>query len=110
MNPLVVCDCATVVPNRFAIVLAAAARSRALNRGAQPRSGARAAGTCELALCEIAEDAFAPEELVELLDASGGQRFLPAPDRPQAPEPTLSPGAPETGAGAPVSRDRETVH
>lgn len=37
MDPFVVIDCAKVLPNRIALTLAAAARSRALQRGVQPR-------------------------------------------------------------------------
>jgi len=37
MDPHVVFDCQKVLPNRFALTLAAAARSRALARGAEPQ-------------------------------------------------------------------------
>ncbi len=37
MDPHVIFDCEKALPNRFVLVLAAAARTRALNRGAEPR-------------------------------------------------------------------------
>jgi DNA-directed RNA polymerase subunit omega len=66
MDPFVVFDCAKVLPNRFALVLAAAARSQALHRGAQPRSDKETNSAIDLALNEIAAGAFTPAELERL--------------------------------------------
>ncbi|AYM66096.1 DNA-directed RNA polymerase subunit omega [Agrobacterium fabrum] len=44
MDPHVVFDCQDVVPNRFALTVAAAARARALSRGAEPRLDLPSAG------------------------------------------------------------------
>jgi DNA-directed RNA polymerase subunit K/omega len=54
MDPHAVFDCQKVLPNRFALTLAAAARSRALARGAEPRPNVADRGVSELALREIA--------------------------------------------------------
>ncbi|MNL48984.1 DNA-directed RNA polymerase subunit omega [compost metagenome] len=77
MDPLVVFDCQKVVPDRFALTLAAAARSRALNRGAEPRLVQPGQSTSRCALHEIAAGAFTPEELAPFL--SRGQRSLALP-------------------------------
>ncbi len=90
MNPFVVFDCAKVLPNRFALTLAAAARSHALHRGAQPRSDTPAANASDLALREIAEGAFTPAELGLFLVGPSGPRLLP---RPPAWDPKLRGGA-----------------
>jgi DNA-directed RNA polymerase subunit omega len=55
MDPLVVFACEKVLPNRFALALAATARSRALNRGAELRLDRPIASVPEFALREIAE-------------------------------------------------------
>jgi len=67
MNPLIVIDAAKAVPDPFALAMAAAARARALRRGAPPRSDADARPGPDLALCEIASSAFAEEELAPFL-------------------------------------------
>lgn len=77
MDPFVVLDCDRIVPNRFALALAAAARSRALNHGAEPRLVKPSASTSELALNEIAEGCFTPAELELFL--GGTQAALPPP-------------------------------
>ena len=74
MDPLVVFDCQKIVPDRFALTLVAVARSRALNRGANPRIERPGQSTSGCALHEIAAGAFAPEELAPFL--SRGQRSL----------------------------------
>ncbi len=100
MDPLVVFDCEKVLPNRFAVTLAAAARCRALRRGARPRSQASAADMSELALREIAEGAFTPVELARLLCGTEGARLLPASALEQ--QPCLD--APHGSAAATASR------
>jgi len=45
MDPNIVFDCEKVLPNRFGLALAAAARIRALNRGSEPRLRVADAGT-----------------------------------------------------------------
>ena len=71
MDPNVVFASQSVVPNRFALALASAARARALNRGAEPRLACDHAGNVELALKEIGAGAFSPEELMPFLPAPG---------------------------------------
>jgi DNA-directed RNA polymerase subunit omega len=107
MDPFVVFDCAKVLPNRFALTLAAAARRRALHRGAQPRSDRPAASAGELALHEVAEGAFTPVELRLFLDGPGeAQRLL----RPPVRDPELRGDASSQSAAVPVSPSEETVH
>jgi DNA-directed RNA polymerase subunit omega len=67
MDPLVVFDCQQVVPNRFALTLAAAARSRALLCGARPRLTRSGGKATEVALQEIAGHAFSRQELAPFL-------------------------------------------
>jgi DNA-directed RNA polymerase subunit omega len=81
MDPHVVFDCQKVVPNRFALTLAAAARSRALARGAEPRLDAADRCVGELALHEIAAGVFCERELAPFLPEAGGRRSLPPPVR-----------------------------
>ncbi|WP_342640238.1 DNA-directed RNA polymerase subunit omega [Rhodoligotrophos ferricapiens] len=107
MDPFVVFDCAKVLPNRFALTLAAAARGRALRRGAEPRSDRLAAGAGDLALHEIAEGAFTRAELGLFLEEPSGPQLLP---RPSAQDPDLRGGASPESAAAPVSRFGETAH
>jgi len=83
MDPHVVFDCRKVLPNRFALTLAAAARSRALRRGDEPRLHGRFAGANDLALHEIAAGMLTPKELVAYLPAEGGRRTLPPPAVPR---------------------------
>jgi len=80
MDPLVVFDCEKVLPNRFALVLAAAARSRALNRGAEPRLDVQDLNASDLALQEIAWGAFSKDEVAPLLFESTALTRLPAPN------------------------------
>jgi DNA-directed RNA polymerase subunit K/omega len=71
MDPHVVFDCQKLLPNRFALTLAATARSRALVRGAAPRLDATTSGSVsELALHEIAKGAFGDDELTPFLPGS----------------------------------------
>ncbi|WP_246590293.1 DNA-directed RNA polymerase subunit omega [Rhizobium lentis] len=82
MDPHVVFDCQNILPNRFALSLAAAARARALTRGAEPRLDPRCASASEVALQEIACGAFAYDEMAPFLFASqAGARFLPPAPR-----------------------------
>lgn len=77
MDPHVVFDCQKVLPNRFALTLAAAARSRALARGAQPRLDVADRGVGELALHEIAAGVLSEQELALFLPGVDGRRSLP---------------------------------
>ena len=100
MDALVVFDCQKVLPNRFALALAAAARRRALARGAEPRLGTAATGVSELALHKIAQGVFTSDELAPFLIGSGEMMQLSSPDsRPQL-----------RGGAAPVSSPQEAVH
>lgn len=103
MDPHVVFDCLNLVPNRFALTLAAAARSRALNRGAEPRVDRRAETNSELALREFAAGVFTPGELGALLSGPTAVAALAAPLS------TSSAAAPEAAA-APGLPARETIH
>ncbi|WP_293828421.1 DNA-directed RNA polymerase subunit omega [uncultured Brevundimonas sp.] len=105
MDPHVVLDCQKVLPNRFALTLAAAARSRALGRGAEPRLDSDHPGASDLALHEIAAAMFTRKELAPFLPSEGGRPSLSPPD----PVPRLLDGG-ERAAAAPLSRSRETVH
>ncbi|MAU19259.1 MAG: DNA-directed RNA polymerase subunit omega [Martelella sp.] len=80
MDPYVIFDCEKALPNRFMLVLAAAARTRALNRGAEPRLALPHRNASDLALQEIAAGAFSEDELAQfLLPQRAEARFLPAP-------------------------------
>lgn len=103
MDPLVVFDCDRILPNRFALALAAAARSRALNHGAEPRSARPSANTSELALNEIAQGCFTPVELEPFL--GWPEATLPPP----LPALELRASDPQTNACAPAPQTREAV-
>ncbi|MDK4733177.1 DNA-directed RNA polymerase subunit omega [Rhizobium sp. CNPSo 3490] len=106
MDPHVVFDCQNILPNRFALSLAAAARTRALRRGAEPRLDPRCASASEVALQEIACGAFADDEMAPFLFASqAGARFLPpAPTKIELRGDGLS-----STAAAPVASSHEAV-
>jgi DNA-directed RNA polymerase subunit K/omega len=78
MEPVFAIERARYVPNPFALVHVASARTRQLNRGAEPRVNTNCTARAELALCEIAAGAFADEELLSLLPAG---RERPVGDR-----------------------------
>lgn len=82
MDPTVVFDCERVLPNRFALTLAAAARSRALNRGQPARLARSATSTVDLALHEIAADAFTEKELAPFLPSQDSASLYPPPACP----------------------------
>src|SRR3954451_16594700 len=67
MDPLIIFDCERVIPNRFSLALGAAARMRALSRGAEPRISEVRRASPDTALREISADAFSPNELQILL-------------------------------------------
>ncbi|WP_348626237.1 hypothetical protein [Rhizobium sp. CF080] len=95
------------LPNEFALTIAAAARSRALQRGAAPRLDLPHAGVSDLALHEIARGAFSRDELAPFLPGSAATTLLPVPD-PTTAE-LRGVGAASTAA-APASCPQETVH
>jgi DNA-directed RNA polymerase subunit omega len=105
MDPHVVFDCQEVVPNRFALTVAAAARARALISGAKPRLDLPDAGATSLALHEIAAGAFRQDELAPFLSGSASPARLPAPN----PQSTELRGASTTAAAGP-SASPEAVH
>jgi len=104
MDPLVVFDCQQVLPNRFVLALAAAARTRALARGSAPRLDKSGTGLSELALHEIAGGLFTQDELTPFLPGSGDERFLP----PSDPDADFAVTAGATVA-AHISRSREMI-
>lgn len=106
MDPHVVFDCQKALPNRFALTLAAAARTRALGRGAEPRLDADNGSVTDLALHEIAAGVFTRNELAPFLLDPGGRRSLPPP----GPGSRLRGGGCGSAAAAPASRQGETVH
>ncbi|MBN9035775.1 MAG: DNA-directed RNA polymerase subunit omega [Rhizobiales bacterium] len=106
MDPHIIFDCQKVLPNRFALTLAAAARSRALARGAEPRLDVADYSVNELALHEIAAGAFTRDELAPFLPGADERRLLPPP----VPASRLRDGGSISAAVAPASRPRETVH
>ena len=106
MDPHVVFDCQEIVPNRFALTIAAAARTRALNRGAEPRIDPPNVSIRDLALHEIADGAFS-DELARFLPVSASPARLMASD-PKTTE-LRGDGAASTAA-APASSPQEAVH
>jgi DNA-directed RNA polymerase subunit omega len=80
MNPSIVFDCEKILPNRFALTMAAAARSRALYRGAEPRLDPSDACVSELALQEIARGSFTSSELAPFLGGPAGTKRLHSAD------------------------------
>jgi DNA-directed RNA polymerase subunit omega len=60
-------ECLRYVRNPYDLVLIAAARARALRRGAVPLTASNADSPAGIALDEIASGALTPEELGELL-------------------------------------------
>jgi DNA-directed RNA polymerase subunit omega len=105
MDPHVVFDGQKVLPNRFALSLAAAARKRALNHGAERRlAGWPDAGTGDLALHEIAAAAFTEAELSTALRGPRATALLR-----ERGSPTSLPASPD-GAAAPRLQPKETIH
>ncbi len=72
MDPLIVFDAQRTLPSRFPLAIAAAARARALSRGAEPRRPQEAPNNAGLALREIAAAAFEPDE-IELFLLAGSR-------------------------------------
>ena len=107
MDPHVVFDCQEIVPNRFALTIAAAARARALTRGAEPRIDLPHESVSDLALHEIAGSAFSQEELAPFLPELASTTLLPAPD-PTTTE--LRDDGAASAAATPASCPQETVH
>ncbi|WP_265976008.1 DNA-directed RNA polymerase subunit omega [Brucella intermedia] len=104
MDTTVVFDCQKVLPNRFALTLAAASRIRALARGAEPRLDAVDCSVGDLALHEIAAGAFTRDELAPFLPGADERQLLPPPD----PASRLRDGG-GGSAAAPASRSQKTV-
>jgi DNA-directed RNA polymerase subunit omega len=104
MDPHVVFGCQEIVPNRFTLTMAAAARARALNRGAGPRLDLPHASVSDLALLEIARGAFSHDELAPFFPE------LAATTLPPAPNPTTTELRGDGTAAAPASYPQETIH
>jgi DNA-directed RNA polymerase subunit omega len=83
-------DCERVIPNRFELVLLAAARAHELWRGAEPRIGSGRDKPTVLALREIAAERVSPEALRRRLIG----RPAAAPDRIEFGETASAPLAP----------------
>ncbi len=111
MHPHVVFDCQKVVPNRFLLTLAAAARSRALGLGATPRLDLDDADGKEIALHEIASGVFTADELALFLPNTSETLILPARAarlRVGQPPPQLCP-PPVTGDGSLMIKRNEEL-
>lgn len=107
MDPHVIFDCETALPNRFVLVLAAAARTRALNRGAEPRLALPHRNASDLALQEIAAGAFKVNELAPFLFPQRAEaRLLPAPSTMSE----LCGDGRSKAAAAPAASPTEAVH
>lgn len=106
MDPYVIFDCLKVLPDRFALTLSAAARSRALGRGAEPRLDPNYPSVCDLALHEIAAGMFGQTELGPFLCGKGERSSLPPPDS----DSMTRDGGSEIASAAAASRCRETAH
>jgi len=79
MDAHVVFMCQNVLPNPFVLTVAAAARARALNAGAEPRVTAAGTSIAEIALQEIANGAFGDHELAPFLTDQMPAAKLAAP-------------------------------
>lgn len=106
MDPNIIFDCEKVLPNRFGLALAAAARIRALNRGSEPRIGVADAGTTECALREIAAGVFRPFELAPFMSGTEQAKQLASSD----PSITLRGDSASRAAATSLARPRERVH
>jgi DNA-directed RNA polymerase subunit omega len=71
MSPNMIIDCERVVPNRFELVLLAAARARALNRGETPLVSPDADKSTVIALHEIGTGAIDRARLRQRLPTPG---------------------------------------
>ncbi|WP_309083030.1 DNA-directed RNA polymerase subunit omega [Chelativorans sp.] len=67
MNVFLPFECERFMGNRFLLAVAAAARTRALNRGAEPLVSADGSTNVEIAMREIAAGSWREEELHDLL-------------------------------------------
>ena len=107
MEMLFTVDCERFIPNRYDLVHAGVARARALARGAEPRTeGDDSVGT--LALREIAEGRFNPDEIQALLASA----WRPEGDHASlgyADEEALRDGLAQSGAIALASQQREAL-
>jgi DNA-directed RNA polymerase subunit omega len=106
MDPNIVFDCEKVLPNRFGLAVAAAARVRALGRGGEPRIRIADSGRTELALREIAAGAFKPDELAPFTCGPEEVKRLASSDPPIELRGDSASGA----AARPLSRLQERVH
>lgn len=77
MDPFVAIEAQKVLPNRFDLAVAAAARARALFRGATPRVRSETDNAVGIALREISRNALTPTEFAFLLPEIVSN--LPAP-------------------------------
>ena len=107
MEMLFTVDCERFIPNRYDLVHAAAIRARALARGAEPKmEGAESVSM--LALREIAEGRFNPDEIQALL-ASAWHRAEDLASLGHADEEALRDGLAQSGAIALASQRREAL-
>jgi DNA-directed RNA polymerase subunit omega len=106
MDPNIVFDCEKVLPNKFGLAIAAAARVRALGRGGEPRIRIADSGRTELALREIAAGAFKPDELAPFMSGLEEVRRLASSD----PSIALRGDSASGAAATSLSRPRKRVH
>lgn len=78
MDPLLTLDCQAILPDRFGLVLAAAARTRTLREGDRPRLEDAPDSNYETAFREIAAGVFTAQELRPFLPARAPHRLMKA--------------------------------
>jgi DNA-directed RNA polymerase subunit omega len=106
MDPNIVFDCEKVLPNKFGLAIAAAARVRALGGGGEPRIRIAGAGRTELALREIAAGAFKPDELAPFVCGPEEVKLLASSD----PSIELRGDSASGAAATTLSRPRKRAH
>lgn len=108
MDTIYTVDCTRLVPNPYHLVHLAAARGRALGRGAEPRVEPHGEPVALLALREIAEGAFTRDELPILLESRSGEALeFSANEDPSEDE--LRDGMANSGSIALASQQREAL-
>lgn len=106
MGTIYTIDCERFIPNPYHLVHLAAARSRALSRGAEPRIEPHGEPPVLLALREIAEGAFTRDELPTLLGDHADDALASLASK-AASEDELRDGMANSGAIAHASVQRE---
>ena len=107
MDPNIIFNCEKVLPNRFGLALAAAARIRVLDRESEPRIRVADAGTtAERALREIAAGVFRLDELAPFMGGPEEVKQLAS----SGPSIALRGDSAWGAAATSLSRRRKRVH